>query len=262
MIPKEKGHPVATGTAFHKNTNIQPEFYPTNLPIGNNYNNPDHNSSGFQDAIRAAGLESPGDIVPGKFQRFPGAGKRPSNRAGWCILFSDGLGGCFGDWSTGLSESWQAPWRKTPFSATERQQFQRRIAEARAQAEAERKKAWKAASERAREIWEATQPATNAHPYLIRKGIRVLSESRVRQRGGLLVLPVMDFKGALTSLQFIGPDGNKRLLSGGRKQGCFIPIQGDISAPRDPDTFRIILCEGWATGCTLAEDEPETVEEA
>jgi phage/plasmid primase-like uncharacterized protein len=64
--------------------------------------------SNFRDAIRAAGLEPPDYIEPGRLHRFPGNGKRPSNRAGWCLLFHDGLGGCFGDWSSGLSETWQA----------------------------------------------------------------------------------------------------------------------------------------------------------
>ena len=61
----------------------------------------------------------------------------------------------------------------------------------------------------------------------------------------------MDFTGKLFSMQFIGVDGGKRLLSGGRKRGCFIPVDGDI----EKDS-RVIICEGWATGCTLAEDEP------
>ena len=66
-----------------------------------------------------------------------------------------------------------------------------------------------------------------------------------------MTLPVVDFTSTLTSLQFIDADGGKRLLSGGRKRGCFIPVAGDKENPS-----RVIICEGWATGCTLAEDEP------
>jgi len=61
----------------------------------------------------------------------------------------------------------------------------------------------------------------------------------------------MDLTGRLTNLQFIVTDGRKRLLSGGRKRGCFIPVAGDMENPA-----RVIICEGWATGCTLTEDEP------
>ncbi len=57
--------------------------------------------SQFRDAIHVAGMEPPDVIQPGRLYRFPGAGKRNSNTAGWCKLFDDGLGGCFGDWSSG-----------------------------------------------------------------------------------------------------------------------------------------------------------------
>ena len=60
--------------------------------------------------------------------------------------------------------------------------------------------------------------------------------------------------GDLTGLQFIAPDGTKRLLSGGRKQGCVIRVAGDIET-----ADRVIICEGWATGCTLAESCPESL---
>jgi len=42
--------------------------------------------SQFKEAIRAAGLEPPDVIEPGKLHRFPGVGKRNGNTAGWCKL--------------------------------------------------------------------------------------------------------------------------------------------------------------------------------
>jgi putative DNA primase/helicase len=203
--------------------------------------------SNFRDAIRAAGLEPPDAIEPGKLHRFPGNGKRPGNRAGWCLLFDDGLGGCFGDWSTGISKTWQAK-RDKPFLRAERAAFARRVEAAKQQAEAERNARQTNAAKRATAIWKMATPSPANHPYLIRKRIR---PHRARIHKGALTLPVMDFTGKLTSLQFIAADGGKLLLSGGRKQGCFIPLVADMENPS-----RVIICEGWATGCTLAEDEP------
>ena len=71
--------------------------------------------SQFKDAILNAGLTPPDHIEPGKIYRFPGADKSASNKAGWCKLFEDGIGGVYGDYSTGLSASWQAK-RETPYS--------------------------------------------------------------------------------------------------------------------------------------------------
>ena len=91
----------------------------------------------FRHAICAAGLEPPDIIESGKLHRFPGAGKRPGNRAGWCLLFADGMGGCFGDWASGLSETWQTK-RDRPFSQAEKAAFARRVAQAKRQVEEER----------------------------------------------------------------------------------------------------------------------------
>ncbi|MEA3275281.1 MAG: toprim domain-containing protein [Pseudomonadota bacterium] len=203
--------------------------------------------SRFRNEIRGAGLEPPDAIEPGKLHRFPGSGKRPSNRAGWCLLFDDGVGGCFGDWSSGFSETWQAK-REKPWSRAERATFARRVEAAKKQAEVERTARQTDAADRAGTIWNAATPAPGNHPYLVRKNIEPHS---ARLHKGALVLPVMDFTGKLTSLQFIAADGGKLLLSGGRKRGSFIPVAGDMANPT-----RVIVCEGWATGCTLAEDEP------
>jgi len=201
----------------------------------------------FKAAIRAFGMEPLEYIEPGKMHRFAGAGKQPSNRAGWCLLFNDGLGGCFGDWSSGISETWQAKQDKT-FSRAERVAFSRRVEAAKAQAKQALKERQSRAAFRANDIWNDAIPAPGNHPYLIRKAIQ---PHGARFHKGLLVLPVVDITGKLTSLQFIATDVSKKLLSGGRKQGCFIPVVGDIRK-----ASKIIICEGWATGCTLAEDEP------
>ena len=87
----------------------------------------------FSEAIRSAGLIPPDVIEPGKFHKFPGEGKGSRNTAAWCKLFPDGTGGIFGDYSTGLSDGWQAK-RVKPFSATERAAFKRHVAEARRKA--------------------------------------------------------------------------------------------------------------------------------
>src|SRR5438094_6350054 len=95
-------------------------------------------TAGFRNAIAERGLSPPDVIEPGRFLRFPGDGKRNGNTAGWCKLFDDGRGGIFGDFSTGVVESWQA---KRPQSLTlaEREVFRRKVAEGKALAEAKRK---------------------------------------------------------------------------------------------------------------------------
>lgn len=200
----------------------------------------------FIDVIRAEGLQPPAYIEPGRLYRFPGVGKSTSNRAGWCLLFDDGLGGCYGDWSTGLVESWHSNHQKN-YSADEHTAFIVRANEAKKQAEKARINKYRTSAKRASNIWQASTPVPTKHPYLIKKSIQ---PHVARLHKGFLTLPVLDFNGDLTSLQFIDDDGQKRLLSGGRKQGCFIPVCHEILSPA-----HIVICEGWATGCTLAEND-------
>ena len=216
------------------------------------------NTQTFQDAIRSAGLQPPDVIEPGRFHKFPGEGKRNSNRAAWCKLFPDGIGGIFGDYSTGLSADWQAK-RETPYTPAEREAFKRQVAEAKAQAEAERKAKQAEAQVQATSIWiapasalEATQPAIADHPYLKRKGIQ---PHGVRVYHGSLTIGGMACNNALmiptklggkiTSLQFINGAGEKRFYPNGEKGGYLI---GQIEAGKP-----ICIAEGLATGASIHE---------
>lgn len=200
----------------------------------------------FRDAIRSTGLEPPDAIEPGTLHRFPGAGKGPSNRAGWCYLFPDEQAGAFGCWASGLSETWHAECHH--FTREQRAAFRRQMAEAKRQAERERAGAWKHAAARARDIWRKAQPASPEHEYLKAKQV---APHCARQSGPRLVLPIVGWDGQIFSLQFIGPDGGKKMLKGGRKRGRFIPVSGQRGAGR------IVIAEGFATAATLAEAEPE-----
>lgn len=212
----------------------------------------------FQEAIRAVGLQPPDVIEPGKFHKFPGDGKRSSNRAAWCKMFPDGTGGIFGDYSTGLSADWQAT-RDKPFTQAEREAFKIRVAEAKVQAEAERKANQAEAQAEATSIWnapasalEATQPAIADHPYLKRKSIQPHGAKVYRGSltiggmacNGALIIP-MKLNGKISSLQFINRDGEKRFLPGGEKGGFLI---GKIEAGKP-----ICIVEGFATGASIHE---------
>ncbi len=196
--------------------------------------------SQFRDAIRAAGLEPPDVIEPGKLHRFPGVGKRNGNTAGWCRLFDDGMGGCFGDWSSGFTENWQAN-REKPFSQAERAAFMRRVEETRKRAETERQQQFSEAAAKAASTWNAAEPANDDHPYLVRKGIKA-NGARLHQ--GAVVVPVRS-GGELHSLQFIAEDGTKRFLSGGRISGGYFSI-GTIQG-----ADALCIAEGFATGATI-----------
>lgn len=99
------------------------------------------------------------------------------------------------------------------------------------------------AASKAQYIYNKTIPVTE-HPYLASKGIQAHSRIRVSSRGDL-VIPI--FSGEhFSSLQFIQPDGSKKMLGGGMVKGCF-----DYIGEYNPEDNLVLLCEGYATAATL-----------
>lgn len=141
---------------------------------------------------------------------------------------------------------WKAP------SEEDRELLRRRADEARAARLVETARQHEEAAGRAAWILRQCGPAPADHPYPIAKQVSP-GNARIG-RENRLVLPVTDLQGNLWSLQFIGPDGGKRFLRGGRIRGCMIPVAGEM-----PGASRILLCEGWATGMTLAAVEPDAL---
>lgn len=196
-------------------------------------------SGTLRDSIEAAGLTPPEHIEPGRFHRFPGAGKPASNRAGWCKLFDDGEGGTFGDWSTGLSETWQA---RKPADEAERRRWQQQVEQAREQAEQERAQAHQEAAQSAADTWGKGKPADTFHGYLVSKGIE---PHGIRQDGDHLLIPLSDEQGKIRTLQRIDTHGSKRFHPGGE-------VTGNSYLIGQPDDC-LVICEGYATAASIHE---------
>ncbi len=196
----------------------------------------------FRDAIHAAGLTPPASIVPGKFRRFPGVGKNKGDTSGYCKMFQDGEGGCFGDWASGNTGEWQAK-REIPRTNIEQAAFKRQVAEARAKAEAEQVARNCAAAIEAEAIWQKAVPAVDGHPYLASKFVKA---NGARTLEGRLIVPLRD-KTKIQSIQYIDKDGGKLFHLGGRTKGCYFSI-GDLNG-----AMALCIAEGFATGATIHE---------
>lgn len=206
----------------------------------------------LRDAMLNAGIEPlnisaiVGQLSDGQLIRFKTANK-PGKRNGWLVAhFDQGLPVVViaGDWGTGSNMKWVASTGDT-MTAAERRQLKIQIQKARRQREEQQQRQHEAAALKAEARWNQAEPAPVDHGYLVRKGV---SPHSARLLAGHLVLPLTDFTGKLWSLQTIDAKGSKRLLAGGKKAGHFIVVSG-ADYP-----VRILICEGWATGCTLAEE--------
>ena len=220
----------------------------------------------FQSAIAAAGLTPPDTIIAdGKIHRFTTNGKR-SDDAGRYVLHLDGLpAGWFGDYRTGLNQTWCSIERNAQTPEQQRQ-YATLLKSMQNARHREKKAEHDAAAGMAQTIWAAATPIDDAaaHGYLVKKGIqphgaRLIDTTAARAHcvklsyslsGPLLVILMRNAAGELRSLQFITTDGTKRPLTGGEKQGCHYRIDNPDSAAHGGI---LIVCEGFATGASIHE---------
>ena len=181
-------------------------------------------------------------VADGRLHRYRVEGDKAGSKNGWYVLHLDDKPfGAFGSWKSGRSETWTA----TSFQAmteTERQTFSTRMAEAKRARDAEQVAVHAAAAQRAQRLWATAKPATNDNPYLSRKGVCAYGIRALRDN---LVIPLRNAEGALCSLQFITPEGDKRFLTGGRKRGCYCAIGTPVGV--------LCICEGYATAASIYE---------
>lgn len=207
----------------------------------------------FIETIQSYGLNPPIHIEPKRFYRFPGRDKDTGNKAGWCILFEDRLGGCFGDYSSSLEEIvWQAKQNK-PLSPIEQKKFNHEVEKTRVQRSLERKQLQLNAQKEANHIWSNAEELTTS-PYLTKKqvsahGLKIYTGDKVicgMPCNKAIIIPLY-YDNEIVSLQFIADSGDKRFLFGGRKDGCYFIIGN----PKESDI--ICIAEGYATGATIYE---------
>lgn len=197
------------------------------------------------EAMHGAGLapHKPLDLQDdGKVHRFRVEGDKAGSRNGWYVLHSHPVpAGAFGSWRTGVTHTWREAGTK-PLTVAEQAELRRQFVAMQQARAAEQAAVHQAARERAEKLWRMARPAHDSHPYLQRKRVRAVG---VRQLRESLLVPLRDGAGVLHSLQFIGADGTKRFLTGGRMAGCYFAIGRPVDA--------LLLCEGYATAATVFE---------
>ena len=196
----------------------------------------------FRGALAGRGIVPPVDLLAdGVIHRCDAEGRGGKGDAAY-LLHLDGIpAGGFENWRDGLGwENWRADMGRT-LTPAEKTAHRAKIKAAQQEREAEEAKRKQEAREQACLLWAEAYPCTG-HAYLTRKGIAANGARLHKER---LVLPIRDTVGMLHSLQFIGADGGKRYLTGGRIRGCYFGIG-------KPDGV-LCIAEGFATGASIHE---------
>ncbi|WP_175850024.1 AAA family ATPase [Burkholderia cepacia] len=197
----------------------------------------------FSAAMAAHDLRPTEIVADGHLHRFGGPEDKRGKKSAWYVLYCDGIpAGSFGDWRTGLSETWCSK-AANKMTEAERAANRDRIRAMKEAREAEEARDAEAARAAVAAHWEKANGVRGDHGYVLAKKIRPRDAKQLRDQ---LLIPLRDIDGTLHSAQYIQPDGAKRFKSGGRVAGCFCLIGDD---PNDGDT--ILIAEGWATACSL-----------
>lgn len=198
----------------------------------------------FLQAIRAAGIYPPTEIVAdGKIHRFASSGKR-NDDAGWYVYHDDATpAGIFGDWRNGIKQTWRANIGRE-ITAAEKAAYMSKLQAMRREHQADKTRQRAESREKATKIWNTAEPARSDHPYIIAKGVK---PHGVRIHRGSLVIAIRGRGGVIHSLQFIDHSGQKHFLTGGRVTGCYFMIGNPTN------TATLCIAEGFATGATIHE---------
>ena len=178
--------------------------------------------------------------------RFHCAGDKRGTLNGYWRGFSDSIpAGVFGSWKTGAQHTWCAK-SLAKMTDAEQAEVKRAVEVIRAQRAEEQAQAQAEVAKAAAEHYMALPDASPDQGYCLKKRITPLN---AKQDDNLLVLAIQDWSGAIHSLQTIAPNGRKMMLKGGRKKGLHIYIGGNSEG-------RLLIAEGYATACSLAEMDP------
>lgn len=101
-----------------------------------------------------------------------------------------------------------------------------------------------AAQDAMRERWANSSQLEGSHPYLISKAIPD-AKLPLRVQGANLLVPMYSPQHVLMNYQSISSNGEKRFQKGCPIKGAYFPIGGS-------DTEPLLICEGLATGASLA----------
>ena len=194
------------------------------------------------DALRSAGLLLDAIVFDGALHRSSTADKPHAKDAAYIAHADPPVSVWWQNWRSGDSGTWTAK-EQGKLTKTEREALTRRIAENRKAREAEQARVHAEAATKAQAIYAAAA-ACDSHPYLTAKGVTAVPGLKLHKVA--LVVPVYDEEGKIVSLQFIGEDGGKKFLTGGRKRGCFFAIGKDASKP-------LHIAEGLATALSIYE---------
>lgn len=245
------------------------------------------------DAMAEAGI-APADNdtlrLDGRKHRFRVRGDKGREKSGeYCVYMDESPAGYFKSYKASHGVPYTTWFFRngaaSGWTDEERRRYVEECAARKEAADRERAAARERAVQMARIRWETASEANPLHKYILKKGLS--GAHGARQLGDLLVVPYYFPDGSIATVQTISGDGAKRFEKDAPKMGNFsllsgrVPESGSFPGAREltqgggkgcpsngeagrgglPNEIssRCWVCEGWATGCSIAEALGEDV---
>lgn len=202
------------------------------------------------DQMQAAGLQVEWPLTTGRIVRCKVQGDKGGKKSGWYVVHEFRLTGGdtvlvgkFGNYKLhGPEEGVKIEIGQQITEEDRRQYAEQMKAAQRAADEARRQLAIKAAN-RANKAWGGLSESGSSE-YLTRKKVRAFG---IRFALGRIAVPLRNMAGDMVGLQWIGPDGDKKFITGTAKSGAF-HIIGHVA---DAQAAQYGFAEGYATAASV-----------
>lgn len=203
----------------------------------------------FARALKAAGLKVEGlPLMDGTLRRVPVEGDQGYKRSEAYVGFLNGHpAGYLNNFKTGLEMNWKSQVPVAAVTDALREQLRQEAEAAQSVRELARVQIQTAAAARAVAALEAAPLAPSDHPYLVMKGIEGNFHDLGVDPYGNLLIPAQDVLGRITSLQRIGPEGQKSFMKGGRIEGSHALLGASWLTERGV----LFVAEGYATAAAI-----------
>ncbi len=200
----------------------------------------------FQVILQKNDLGCPTIYADKGIQRFKLESDKGNAKSGWYIFHTNinTFAAAYGNWKTGLNETWHFSKNNAPLSAGDRRQLKQIYDEAKKKQLAKKESQYAKARRIANSVWNNGSPASPNHPYLIKKHCTAASKSLKQVKENLLV-PLYNKK-RLVSIQYINKHGGKFFTKGSQLKGSYFKF-GNLKESFE----QVFICEGISTGWTV-----------
>jgi putative DNA primase/helicase len=194
----------------------------------------------------------PSNINYNTMMRFSAPNKPKTNKSAWLFVGDNCEYAVIGNWITGEQFNWFANQKK--LSSDEKATLSRKIKRQHLSYLKEKSEAQASVAKMLVNMILQAKVAKFNHGYLARKKIKPFNTKSFSYFQGMhdaLAVPIYGtdnvFDKKIQSLQLISPEGEKRFVKDGKVEGGYYVLQ------TPSDFSEITICEGFATGATIAE---------